>query len=82
MAVSICWPIQGLALTASFVTADDAVPRRYLVAILLVAAVFVLPLLTDFLTWGSFPFNIDNDGVSRLRMIPFMPWPSGQFGEY
>jgi len=40
------------------------------------------PFVTDFLIWGSFPFNIDNDGVSRLRMIPFVPWPSGQFGQY
>ena len=82
MAASIYWPIQGLALTASFVTADDEMPRRYLIVILLVVAVFVLPFVTDFLTWGSFPFNIDNDGASRLRMIPFIPWPNGQFGEY
>jgi hypothetical protein len=44
MATSIFWPIQGLALTASFVTADDEMPRRHLIAALLVAAVFVLPL--------------------------------------
>jgi hypothetical protein len=81
MAGSVLWPIQLLMFTSATVTTDD-VPRRHIYAVLLIAAIFVLPFVTDFLIWGSFPFNIDNDGVSRLRMFPFIPWPSGQFGEY
>jgi len=54
--------------------------RRYILAIVL--AIFLLPFATDALTWGSFPFNIDNSGVHRRRIIPFIPWPEGKFGEY
>ena len=56
------------------------IPRRRIYITLIVAAIFVLPFVTDFLIWGSFPFNIDNNRISRLRMIPFIPWPDGHFG--
>jgi hypothetical protein len=50
--------------------------------IFLSLAVLVLPSLTDFLIWGSFPFTIDSEGVARLRMIPFLPWPDGSYLEF
>jgi len=53
-----------------------------LYVLLIVAAIFVLPIVTDFLIWGSFPFTIDREGASRLRVIPFIPRPSGHIGEY
>ena len=49
-------------------------------AIMAVAGALLLPLLTDFLIWGSFPFTFDSRGVGRLRLIPFLPWPDGPYG--
>jgi hypothetical protein len=53
-----------------------------LLALFLILLALSVPLVTDALIWGSFPFNIDNKGVARLRLIPFLPWPDGSFGEY
>jgi len=56
--------------------------QRWLFSGALVAGIFLLPFVTEALVWGSFPFIIDDQGISRLRMIPFVPWPSGHFGTY
>jgi hypothetical protein len=74
---SVIAPIQGLIGAAGLLSG-----RRYGKAFLLIAAVVLLPLLTDALIWGSFPFNFDNAGVERLRLIPFLPWPAAPFGTY
>lgn len=81
---SVYWPIQGLRFAALIVTSDDVVetPRRYFWVFLLAVAILLLPFVSDALTWGSFPFNVDNAGIERLRMIPFIPWPDGHFGDY
>jgi hypothetical protein len=75
---SIYFPLNGLWSVAAIVITGTK--KRYL--LLLVLAIFLFPLLTDAVTWGSFPFNVDNAGVHRLRLIPFIPWPDGRFGEY
>ena len=49
-------------------------------ALLILAGIAILPFLTDFLIWGSFPFTFDRDGVGHLRMIPFVPWPDWPYG--
>lgn len=82
IAASVCLPIQWLVFAAGLIVADRDIPSRRIHITLIVVAIFVLPFVTDFLIWGSFPFNIDNNGISRLRMIPFIPWPDGHFGEY
>jgi hypothetical protein len=82
MLASILLPIQGMIYTAIFLTASkDDIPKRRLCAVLTVVAIFVLPAVTDVLLWGSFPLPVANDGV-HIRMIPFIPWPSGPFGQY
>jgi len=78
---SIYFPINSIVLISSLIAADG-LKRRYVYVCLLVAAVFLLPFLIDALTWGSFPFNRDDDGVHRLRLIPFIPWPQGPYGDY
>lgn len=79
--VSVAVPIQGLAYVRALTTGMDTRKRNLYVALIIVT-IFLLPLLTDALTWGSFPFNFDNRGLGRLRMIPFIPWPDGPFGQY
>jgi len=74
---SVLWPVIGLGIVAMLVA--DRRQWRYLV--LLIIGIFLIPFATDALFWGSFPFIFDDAGVARLRMIPFIPWPSGQFGE-
>jgi hypothetical protein len=56
--------------------------KRWLWVIVMAVALLLFPLVTDILIWGLFPFTYDNAGVPRLRMIPFMPWPSGDYGEF
>jgi len=82
--VSVWWPLRGLRFIFSVVTSGDEtiVRRRYLCAFLLAVAIFLLPFVTDALIWGSFPLGFDNAEVSRLRMIPFLPWPEGHYGEF
>lgn len=82
IAASVCFPVQWLVIAAGLIMECRDIPRRRIYITLIVAAIFVLPFVTDFLIWGSFPFNIDNNRISRLRMIPFIPWPDGHFGEY
>jgi hypothetical protein len=74
---SVTWPIFGLAFVAALVS--ERKPWPYSLGI--IVAIVLLPFVTDTLIWGSFPFVFDDQGVGRLRMIPFIPWPAGHFGE-
>jgi hypothetical protein len=74
---SVLWPVIGLGIVAMLVA--DRRQWRYL--LLLIIGIFLIPFATDALIWGSFPFIFDDAGVARLRMIPFIPLPSGQYGE-
>jgi hypothetical protein len=82
--ISVVWPILGLTIVATLVklAKERSARRRALYLVLLVIGIFLLPFVTEALNWGSFPFIIDDQGVSRLRSIPFIPWPAGHFGEY
>ena len=75
---SVFWPLYGLLAIAAMVKTRG----RYVRVVLLAVAILVFPLVTDALTWGSFPSNIDKNGVRRLRLIPFVPWPAGNYGDY
>jgi hypothetical protein len=77
MAASVVLPVFGLVFVAVLVAARQR--WRYLV--LLIVGIFLLPFITDTFMWGSFPFIFDDAGVARLRMIPFIPWPSGRYLE-
>jgi hypothetical protein len=80
---SVYWPIQGLSIVSVIAKADTVTAnKRFLYVLLLALTIFLLPFVSDALIWGSFPFNIDDAGVSRLRLIPFFPWPDGQFGQF
>jgi hypothetical protein len=75
---SVVGPLYGLGSVASLVAAR----QQWRWAILLIVVILLFPFVTDTLIWGSFPFTFDNEGVARLRMIPFIPWPSGSYLEY
>jgi hypothetical protein len=75
---SVVWPLYGLGLVANLA----ATRQQWRWVFLIAGAILLLPIVTDFLIWGSFPLVIDHEGFIRLRMIPFIPWPSSQFGEY
>lgn len=82
--VSSIWgPLRVLKFIPRLITLGDEVgiKHRYLYSFLLAAAIFLFPFVTDALIWGSFPLGFDNQGVLRLRMIPFIPWPEGHYGE-
>lgn len=73
-----------LVATASLSSPSSStlsIPRRCFYILLAAIVVVLLPFVTDALIWGSFPFAIDNSGVHRLRLIPFIPWPDAPFGE-
>jgi hypothetical protein len=74
--LSVVFPISGL-IFAAILVAEKHTPW----AVVVVVGICLLPFITDTLIWGSFPFITDNQGVSRLRMIPFFPWPSGHYLE-
>jgi hypothetical protein len=78
IAFSIIWPLRSLALVGFLAAAKN----QWRWVLLIVGTTLIFPFVTDFLTWGSFPLIIDDAGVARLRMIPFIPWPSGNYGEY
>jgi hypothetical protein len=81
---SVDWPIRGLWLiTVLIKSANELKARqRLLYSVLLIVGIFLLPFIVEALIWGSFPFVIDDQGISRLRLFPFIPWPWGRFGEY
>jgi hypothetical protein len=72
---SVVFPLYGLGTVGSLVAAR----ARWPWTLLLVAVILLFPIVTDVLIWGSFPLTYDNEGVARLRMIPFIPWPSGGY---
>lgn len=77
---SVWWPFWGLAAVYRVFTAGNknTLGKRYLYSLIIAVAIFFLfPLVSDALIWGSFPF-----AEGRLRMFPFIPWPSGAFGQY
>jgi hypothetical protein len=56
--------------------ADRSQPwKRIFPVLLLLLLITVLPFITDTLIWGTFPLTYDAQGVGRLRLIPFLPWP-------
>ena len=78
MFASVVWPIIGLVLIAALVTQR----QRWGSVILTIVVLLLFPFITDFLIWGSFPLPLDDEGNIHLRLIPFIPWPSGGFGHY
>jgi dolichyl-phosphate-mannose--protein O-mannosyl transferase len=77
MFLSVVWPIAGLMAIAALTRT-----QRWSHVILTIVALLLFPFVTDFLIWGSFPLPLDDEGNIHLRLIPFIPWPSGGFGHY
>lgn len=77
IAFSVIFPLYGLVTMGLLVAAR----QQWRWVLLMTALIVLLPTVTDLLIWGSFPFTFDTEGVARLRIIPFIPWPSGEFGE-
>jgi hypothetical protein len=77
---SLLLPLQGMALVIGFLFEGKPSFRSRVVPVAAIALfVLLLPLLTDTIIWGSFPLTVDDAGWHRLRMIPFIPWPSGGY---
>jgi hypothetical protein len=75
---SVVFPLKGMWVIGLLVA--NRPQWRWI--ILLAIIIFLSPLVTDLLIWGSFPLTFDNEGVGRLRMIPFIPWPSVGYLEF
>jgi len=78
IAFSVAFPLYGMT-TIGLLVAER---QQWHWTILLVAMILLSPIVTDTLIWGSFPLTFDNEGVARLRIIPFIPWPSGDYLEF
>lgn len=83
---SVFLPIGGVIGVTTFLFDPDTLgwaSRRTAVVstLLILAAILLLPFVTDALIWGSFPFTFE-DGAWRLRMIPFFPWPERPYGQF
>lgn len=75
---SATFPLFGIGAIGALVASR----QQWRWIILLAAVILSFPIVTDFLIWGSFPLTFDNEGVARLRIIPFIPWPSGSYEEF
>jgi hypothetical protein len=76
---SVIFPVRGVLL-ASRLLADRNQPwKRIFPVVTLLVLILALPLITDTLIWGSFPFTYDSAGYGHIRLIPFIPWPSGGY---
>lgn len=75
-------PIQLTMLIMTYFdeSSPDAFRKRYLFTCFTVIAIFIFPLIVECVVWGSFPLNFDSNGVGRLRLIPFFPWPNNPYG--
>jgi hypothetical protein len=82
MVATIFFPIRTLlTIPIAFVDdeSNDLFKWRYrysLLAVLLICAgeLFLLTLM-----WGSFPLEVDSQNYVRLRLIPFLTWPTRDF---
>ena len=77
---SITYPFYGVFFAwASLGSGSKTAKERYIKAVVALFIVAILPAITDTLIWGSFPFTFDAAGIGRLRIIPFLPWPTGGY---
>lgn len=77
---SVSFPFRALWFAKASLSSNQITAKhRYILVGAAVVSVILLPLITDTLIWGSFPFQFDDSGVGRLRLIPFVPWPSGGY---
>jgi hypothetical protein len=77
--LSVTLPVQAVLSAGDWLADRTKARTRLLSVIMLLFFVLALPLITDTLIWGSFPFTYDNAGYGRIRFIPFVPWPSGGY---
>lgn len=82
LVMNLQMPIQLTMLISTYFgeSSSGMFRKRYLFTCFTIAAIFIFPLLVECVVWGSFPFNFDANGVGRLRLIPFLPWPSNPYG--
>ncbi len=71
MVATVYWPLLGLLFVAVLTKSDNSFNEkwRWLYTVLDRCGDILLPIVAEPLMWGSFPFNIDDQGVSRLRLI-------------
>jgi hypothetical protein len=82
---SVLLPIGGVIGVTAFLFDRNTVTNRQtrvVRALVILAAIFLLPFVTDALIWGSFPLTFDEHGNGRLRLIPFLPWPDRPYGQF
>jgi hypothetical protein len=77
---SVSFPFRALLFAMGSLANDQLTTKhRGVLTAIAIAGVILLPFVTDTLIWGSFPFQFDDAGIGRLRLIPFLPWPSGGY---
>jgi hypothetical protein len=76
---SMWLPVHGLIYTFSVATSTERSGWRYWEIALTAVFTFLLPFVTDAITWLTFPFPISDGGFFVVRLIP---WPTGRYGKY
>ena len=69
-------PLILLLIPLFFYRDNPAYRYRYLWSIVTVLGIVVSMFILQIIIWGSFPLPVDNEGYIRLRLIPFVPWPT------
>ncbi len=73
---SILLPFQMMLLIPIYFERSEwRFRKKILLSTLTVIGLYIAMLLLQVIIWGSFPHINDVDG-SRLRLIPFVPWPN------
>ena len=73
---SVIMPFQLLLIIPSFFGADSGFyQRRYLWTIAVLVSLVAACVVQQVIIWGAFPLPADTNGIIRLRIIPFLPWP-------
>lgn len=50
--------------------------KKYGLTMLVVVGIFLATVVLRVMIWGSFPLEVDEQGIQHLRIVPFFPFPS------
>jgi cytochrome bd-type quinol oxidase subunit 2 len=69
LSLNLLIPFQLTVMVSAYFNdeSESLYQKRYLLTCLTVVAIVLVPLVVEFIVWGSFPFNIDAHGNGRLR---------------
>jgi hypothetical protein len=79
MTSTVLLPLYWAANAVEVMKQGDTVAFRVGLVAKAVLTLAVYLTVLHFLAWGSMPIDYDSTGAERMRMIPFLPWPSTPF---